>query len=107
MGWATLADLVLKTTISTFKTAGVWTSSVNPGAPVSIYGVFNAPNMDINLQAGAVVQSVEPSFGVRLADLPAAPDSGDTLVINGVTYRINNVDEDGQGGAKLILGKIS
>lgn len=103
MAWADMADRVLKTTIATFKTAGTYTRAADPGTPIAIDGVFDKPNRQVDPQTGAAVESVQPSFGIRLADLPAEPESGDGVTVNGVQYQVISVEEDGQGGAKLVL----
>lgn len=107
MSWDTLADLTLKAGINAFKSSAVYTRAADPGNPISIAGVFSAPGTEVDPQTGAAVQSVNPTFGIRLAALPAAPDAGDQIVVKGATYAVLNVDEDGQGGAMLKLGKVS
>lgn len=106
MSWADMADNVLQTTIGTFKTAGSYTRAAG-GSAIAINGVFDKNEQAVDPQTGAPVDSFQPTFGIRLADLPAEPASGDTIVIATVTYRILASEEDGQGGSRLILNRTS
>jgi hypothetical protein len=42
---------------------------------------------------------------VRLADLPAAPARGDEVEIEGVRYKVFDIEADAEGGAVLKLRK--
>ena len=106
MTWANLADSVLKTAIATFKTAAIYTPLNQGLAPVTISGVFDIPNLSVDPTTGAPVDSFQPTLGVRIADLPAFPEFGDTVTINTKIYRILEAREDTQGGAVLVLNKL-
>lgn len=106
MVWADLADRVLKTTIGTFKTRLPATYTPSVGSPVEIEGVYDAPDHSSDPQSTAAFDTVAPRLGIRLADLALPPDAGDTLVVNGLTYRVIGVEEDGQGGAELVLNRL-
>lgn len=97
-----MADGVLKTTISTFKTQATYTRVAN-GATTAVAGVFDNAHQSVDPQTGAQVTSTQPTFGIRLADLLAAPDSGDTVTIGATVYRVIDTQPDGQGGSTLIL----
>jgi hypothetical protein len=70
--------------------------------------------LDLARQAGmthfvateSVVSTVGPALGVSLADFPAEPVKGDTLVREGLTYRVDDIQPDGEGGADLILHRV-
>jgi hypothetical protein len=103
MSWDTLADLALKAGINTFKTTGTYTRAADPGNPISLRGVFDKVNQVVDAETGAQVDSLQPTFGIRLADLPAAPAKGDTLLIKGQLYNVDYSQEDGEGGSALVL----
>lgn len=104
MTWQNLADMALKAGIRTFQSSGVYTRAATPSTHVTIKGVFDQVHKMIDPQTGVQVDSRVPTFGIRLADLAAEPDAGDQVVINGKTYEVLTSEEDGEGGAKLILG---
>jgi hypothetical protein len=106
MVWADTVDRALKTAIGAFKSSATYTRALAPSSPIVLNGVFDVPHQSVDPQTGVPVQSTQPRFGIRLADLPAVPASGDQLVRAGVTYRVLEVEEDGQGGAELILGVV-
>ena len=49
------------------------------------------------------VTTAKPVIGIRLSDLPFAPDQGDRVMIGTDTYVVKEVRADGKGGAKLLL----
>lgn len=104
MTWAETADRTLKAAIGTFKTAATYTPS--GGSPTSLDGVFNHRHMEVDPNTGVSVDTAKTTFGVRLADLPETPTGSASLVIPGKgTFRVNEVIEDGEGGAELVLEK--
>lgn len=42
-------------------------------------------------------------MGIRLDDLPDKPDMGDCIMLDNLTYYVQEVQVDGQGGAHLVL----
>lgn len=42
-------------------------------------------------------------MGIRLDDLPDKPDNGDCIMLDNLTYYVQEVQVDGQGGAHLVL----
>lgn len=72
------------------------------GSPVSVRGIFDAAYVRVDVgQAG--VSSAGPAVFYRLADLPVDPDDESQVGIAGVTYSVDDVQKDGQGGVRLIL----
>lgn len=68
--------------------------------------VYMAPPETFDLGSGeAVASTTAPTLGVNLADFPEGvePKVGDTLVRQGVTWRVADVKRDGEGGATLPL----
>lgn len=72
------------------------------GAATDLRGVFDERlrRADASLPG---VASVGPAVFIRLADLPAAPATDDRVLVGSKTYRIREVQQDGQGGATLHL----
>lgn len=110
--WDEMADRTLKTAINVFKTPGVYTAKVgDPPAfqSVTVQGVFDRVQHSVDLNTGAQVDSFQPSFGIRFADLTDEwgedfeIQQGDRLVIKDKSYRVIEDIEDGQGGVKLML----
>jgi hypothetical protein len=103
MSWETLTDAALTLSIGTFGKAVTYTPSV--GSPRTIKGVFSRQSVEVTRGEYAGVSSFQPTLGIRLADLATAPTSLDRVTVSGTEYRIVECQEDGQGGALLILKK--
>ena len=77
------------------------------GQPVDVRGIFDAAYVRVDAgQAG--VTSCGPVVFVRTEDLPTDPevDEGATITVEGVQYRIQEPEKDGQGGALLFLRRV-
>lgn len=107
MSWPTLADMALKAAIGAFKTQVTYTRAADPGNPISLAGVYDEVNQAVDPQTGVIVDSKTPTLGVRLADLPADPDAGDQVAFGGKTFEVLDNQEDGQGGSKLTLRRLT
>lgn len=105
MTWATIADNVLKTAIGRFKTEVTYTRLEDQDNPISLAGVFDKNNQEVNPETGVPVNDFQPTLGIRLADLPAPPAAGDTVTVSSVVYEVLQVEEDSQAGARLVLGR--
>ena len=74
------------------------------GAAFVARGIFTAAHEVVRLMDGdAPVSSTAPVLGVRLADFAAPPEAGDVVVVGGREYRVEDVQPDGEGGARLVL----
>lgn len=77
------------------------------GGTATFTGIFDAPHIAIDL--GEVsISDRRPTFVCRTADLPsgvAGGDSGDTLEVDGITYKVIDLEPDGQGMTRIVLGK--
>lgn len=88
------------------------------GGPFTVTAVWRGPQQAVSVGGGDVtVSSTAPAFGVDLGDFVEAGHAayiasgdpkvlaGDTLTrdADGQTYRVDDVQPDGQGGATLIL----
>lgn len=110
--WEDMANRTLKTAIGVFKVSGVFTPAATLSPPsVTLNGVFDRVQHSVDMNTGASVDSYQPSFGIAFSDLTDVygPNfklmQGDTLLVDGVEYRVNENVEDGQGGSKLMLSK--
>ncbi len=102
--FSTLTGSLLGAAMATFGTAATY-QRASGGSPFTVSGVFDYVTVEEFSASGAPSQSKRPSLGVKLADFPAAPVKGDTLTVNSIGFRVSHIDEDGQGGAMLILQK--
>jgi hypothetical protein len=105
MSFSTLARLARKATIGVFKTAGIYTRAADPGNPISLDGVYDERHQVLDPQTSVPVGGYQPTYGIDLGDLPGAPEAGDTVTVAGIVREVLDVQEDGQGGALLILGR--
>ena len=86
-------------------------AKTKPEGPVVICrGVYSKRDLDVEMQDGTIFSDHEVSLGIRLRDFAIPPDQGDLVTIIdirhpafGQEYWIGDSDEDGQGGAMLLL----
>jgi len=77
------------------------------GGSFTLNGVWRAAHTPLDLGGETVVSTVSPALGVKLADFPVEPLSGDQFDRGLVAYQVDDVQPDGQGGAELICHNIS
>lgn len=76
------------------------------GSPETREGVFDREHEVIRSDGpGADFSSTAPVLGIRLADWDPAPVKGGVIAIDAETFRVFDVQPDGQGGADVILKK--
>tara|TARA_R110002110_G_scaffold64634_5_gene178579 strand:+ start:215 stop:550 length:336 start_codon:yes stop_codon:yes gene_type:complete len=106
MTWADDTDDVLAAGMDVFGDAHVVVFSA-PAVVKAEFGtgrgVFDAAHELVDTGGDAPVSSTGPVLGIRLSEFSTPPVSGNELTIDGAFYRINDVQPDGQGGAKLML----
>lgn len=74
--------------------------------PIERRGIFNDIYKPAQTGAGFDVVTQEPNLGVKLSDWTPAPAQNDLISLRGgVTYRVERVEVDGEGGATLFLTK--
>lgn len=100
--WAKATDAVISICRDTFGKQVSYTL-VGGGGTVSIDGIFEAQHVALRVGSGPESSMVAPALGIRLADLPRKPAKGDFVTVDSVNYRVSDSQEDGQGGATLIL----
>jgi hypothetical protein len=67
------------------------------------------PQEPLHFGAAGNVTSRRPVLGVQLSQFPWPPQNGDAIriVASNLHYTIQEVQEDGKGGAKLLLTKAT
>ena len=79
------------------------------GSPATFTGIFDAPHTAIDI--GEIsVSDRRPTFLCRASDVPAGAkggNAGDTLLVDGTTYRVIDLEPDGQGMTRIVLGANS
>ncbi len=111
MGWLDAADQVNRavTSDTTFGRAIAYTHTAS-GLTESITAPLDTVWLEYSGGEGAQ-SGTATVLDVRLSDLSAAPvagdpDDADTLVYDGTSYRVKDVQTDGDGMAALELVKL-
>ena len=105
MGWAEMQDRMHQKTLATFGKAITYIPVDGTEYPVA-KAIFDKNFLAVDPNTGATVQSTNPMLKVRLADLQRAPKAGDRVRVDGVTYRINEPQQDSEGGMMIELDKV-
>ena len=98
-----LADDDLDIFFSNSDVAKTATYTPAVGTAKSVQVIFDAPFAMTSAQ-GIDYQSDVPVVTVKTSDLPSAGE-GDTLTVDGVVYKIAEVQPDGTGISRIILSK--
>jgi hypothetical protein len=96
MGWEQLEDQVDKVIRSSVLAETV-TYTVVGGGPLAVQAVYARSGADLGLSDEIVIAADFPRLGVRIADLAAAPQSGDLVTARTIAYRVFNVTLHGAG----------
>jgi hypothetical protein len=83
----------------------------DPGAPsFDLFGVYSSIPVDVQMQNETIFSDQQTSLGVRKRDFVIPPDRGDLVELTdpthidyGKKFWIGDSDDDGQGGAMLLL----
>lgn len=101
MGWR-LANLANVAVRDTFGQSVSYTPQV--GQPYSFTAVRDERHESQTIGQSQVTESMRTiTLTVRLADMTTTPQQGDTLTTDGADYEVRDVQNDGQGGAVLVL----
>ena len=73
------------------------------GGTYIIQGIFDNEYEAVDPETEQLISANQPIFGVNLFDLNIELKPKSRIKIRNLFYRINEVREDGQGGASLIL----
>ena len=77
------------------------------GGSYNIVGIFENQYEQVDPDTERVVAANQLTLGVKLSDLPYAPQKGDKVIVRNVTYRVIDSQEDGIAGAILFLHKVN
>ena len=67
-------------------------------------GICSMTHLDVMMDDGAKLSTVTISLGISLSQFNFIPGTGDLITIaSGQVYEIDDIQPDGQGGAKLLL----
>lgn len=77
------------------------------GGVHTINAVFDEKHIDLDPDIEEFVSSNDPKIGVRLSDIPQVPEEGDRVDIGKRIFEVKDVREDGQGGAEIMLYRIT
>lgn len=71
-------------------------------------GVYDERPVDVDVGEGQIFSSAAKRLGVRYSEFSVAPQQGDfvTIVKTGMRFRVEDLDDDGQGGTVLTLAEI-
>jgi hypothetical protein len=76
------------------------------GFETSLRAIVDMSYQVLDPDTGTLVQSRHPKMGIRVADLPNEPQTGDRVILQDITYFVAEYQPDGQGGAELFLQAI-
>ena len=101
--WDNLLKLANQSCLATFGVPVVYTPALD-GTPINLQGVFDEKRDMVSLM-GDGLDAVVPQavVEIRISDLGVDPISDDQVTIDGLTYRILDVQLDGKGMAQLHL----
>jgi len=84
------------------------------GGAQSIRLIFDNVFEQVDPDTETIIASNQPVAGIKLADLKKSPEKGDCIVMQKrapekgrQTFRIVDSQEDGHGGAALLLHKVT
>ena len=76
------------------------------GGTFNFKGIYDESWEELDPETHTMISDTRPNLGIRLSDFPAPPVKSDRLVYEGATYTVEDIREDGQGGATLFLYKV-
>ena len=110
--WDNLLKLANRSILATFGVPVSYTPSLRnqpdlAEASFPIIGIFTEKNLNITLmgsgESGLDAMVPQPTLELRSSDMGFLPMAGDEVTVNGLTYRILDVQLDGKGMALLHL----
>ena len=104
MNFANQINGLLGACLNTFGQAVIYTDK-NLISHNSV-GIFSNEYEGVDPDTGFSVVSSIPNLGIRISDWPKTPDAGEKIEINSNQYQIRHVEEDGEGGAVIIMQVI-
>jgi hypothetical protein len=103
--WKKLVSGALDRIVDTLDSGGVEYLPMGE-SPVEIKAVFSNSHVEVDIGDGVPVSSIRPTLFLKLTTIPRSPKRGDRVRVDGVLYRVEDSQLDGEGGALLILNKL-
>ncbi|MBF0437448.1 MAG: hypothetical protein HQL77_19085 [Magnetococcales bacterium] len=111
--WNKLLTLMNRSCFATFSVPVVYTPSLENrmelgGTPINLVGIFDEKREVVSLMGSDGMDAVIPRsvLEIRIADLGIEPMAGDDVTIDGMPYRVFEVQPNGDGLVILILNRI-
>jgi len=85
------------------------TYAISGGGSSLFTGIFDIPHIEVAMW-DASSSDRRPTFLCRTSDVPvgaAGGGAGDTLSVDGTTYKVVDLEPDGQGMTRIVLGANS
>lgn len=98
------ADRILQKATSTFGQKVKFFPMV--GGVYEVEGVFDSKYQVVDPETQEIISTNKPGLGVNLNDFAVQPGEGDEFEIDGIKFKVTDKQEDGQGGAVLLLNKV-
>jgi len=76
------------------------------GGRYNLTAVYDQEFTQIDPDTETVISVNKPHVGLKLKDIPGEPMQGDEVKADGTLYKVNEIQEDGQGGVVLWLTKL-
>jgi hypothetical protein len=102
MAWSDLVNIVDSACLAAFGVPATFTPQDGSGAQ-QITGIIRTPAMGEDAIPGGIQGVSVVRFFVQFSTIAPAPQHGDTVTINAITYVVAEVDVDVHGDAVLKL----
>lgn len=96
-----MVDKLLQTNIKTFGEEIIFNPKA--GGTYKVRAVFDNDFQVIDANLEQVVSGNQPAIGLNLNDLPFNPKKNDEVIVRDITYKVQEIKEDGQGGVTCLL----
>lgn len=102
--WTYALDHAVRLTRQVFGQSGI--VRLAGADPVDATVILDYQYVEQVLGGGEVVSTYKPIISVRDADLPRRPRKGDLVEVAGVTYRVEDAQEDSSGMTRCICVRL-
>lgn len=108
MDWTDVANQVLGNITSSVLGEAVQYQKSDTLEWFAFRGIFSHQYVGIDPDTGASHSEVHPALTVQDSELPTVPVTGDTVIVRGMTFRVDEIEVDGHtAGTSLLLKRIS
>lgn len=73
------------------------------GGSFPVRGIFDSSYKLIDSETGGVISGNHAKLGLKNSDLPFEVLEEDRFIVNGRTFKVKDIQEDGQGGILIEL----